>query len=101
MREAIGTLHRLGAVQELAINFGRLANVLALSGDAASAGPLLAKSDAMLEELGATRSWWDRERNDATRQIIGQALDDSAFAQAALEGSRLTVDEAVALALEP
>jgi hypothetical protein len=54
----------------------------------------------MLEELGVTRSWWDRERNDATRQMIGQALDDTAVAQAALQGSRLTVDEAVALALK-
>jgi hypothetical protein len=100
MRDAIETLHQLGATMEVAIDFGRLANVLALRGDGVLAARLMAKSDAMLEELGVTRSWWDIERNDKTREALAALLDPAAVAEAADAGRALDTDEAVAMAME-
>jgi predicted ATPase len=100
LREGIVTFHRLGAVLEVAINLGRLANVLALSGKADVAARLMAKSDGIFEDIGATRSWWDLERNDSTREILRTSLDEGALEEGTRLGRELTVDEAVALALD-
>ncbi|HEV8420553.1 MAG TPA: hypothetical protein VGR13_04285 [Actinomycetota bacterium] len=100
LREAIATFHILGATMEVAINLGRLANVLALAGNGDTAARLMAKSDDLIEELGIARSWWDRERNEKTAEILRTSLAADALDEATREGRRLTPDEAVALALE-
>jgi hypothetical protein len=61
---------------------------------------LLAKSDGMFEDLGATRGWWDSERNDSTREILRTSLDEDALEEGTRLGRELTADEAVALALD-
>jgi predicted ATPase len=101
MRDAIETLDQLGATMEVAMNFGRLANVLALRGDGVLAARLMARSDVMLEELGVTRSWWDVERNDKTRELLAGLLEPTALAAASESGRTMTTDEAVALAVGP
>jgi hypothetical protein len=40
------------------------------------------------------------EMNEETRTIVGPSLDEAAAAKARGEGRKLTVDEAVALALD-
>jgi predicted ATPase len=100
LREAIATLHHLGATMEVAINLGRLANILALAGNGDTAARLLAKSDDLVEELGIVRAWWDRERNEKTAEILRTSLAADALDEATRQGRRLTPDEAVALALE-
>jgi tetratricopeptide (TPR) repeat protein len=101
MRDSIETLHQLGATMEVAINLGRLANVLAHRGDGVVAAGLMAKSDAMLEELGVTRSWWDVERNDKTRALLAGLLEPAALTAASESGRTMTTDEAIALAVGP
>jgi predicted ATPase/class 3 adenylate cyclase len=101
MRDSIETLHELGATMDVAINFGRLASVLALRGDGVLAARLMAKSDAMLEELGVTRSWWDIERNDKTRALLAGLLEPAALTAASESGRTMTTDEAIALAAGP
>ena len=99
MGDALQTLNQLGATQEVALGLGRIANVLALREDGELAARLLAKSDAMMEELGATRSWWDVERNDKTREAIASLLEAPTLTEASAAGRALSTDDAVALAL--
>jgi predicted ATPase len=100
LRDAIAALHHLGATMEVAINLGRLANVLALVGNGDTAARLMAKSDDLMEEMGIARSWWDRDRNEKTREILRTSLAEEALEEATRDGLRLTTDEAVALALD-
>jgi hypothetical protein len=97
--EAIRTLQHLGATLEVAVNLGRLANVLALRGEGELAARLIAKSDAMTEDLGVSRAWWDTERNEKTRALLAGLLEEAALAQATERGRAMSTDEAVAAVL--
>jgi hypothetical protein len=44
--------------------------------------------------------WWAGERNAKTLAIIRTQLDEAAFSEAWEQGRALTLDEAVALALD-
>jgi predicted ATPase len=101
LRDALRTFHEQGAVLEVAINLGRLANILALSGDGELAAQLMGRSDALIEELGVTRAWWDAERNHETRELIAGILEPAALTAASESGRTMTTDEAIALAVGP
>jgi predicted ATPase/class 3 adenylate cyclase len=100
LREAIRIEHGLGSVLELAIDLGRLASVLAVAGRAPEAAQLLSSSEALTEKLGARVPWWAGRRNEQTLATIRTQLDTAAAAKAWEHGQALTVDEAVALALD-
>jgi non-specific serine/threonine protein kinase len=81
----------------------RFARALALRGKAAAAIRLLACADAAFEELevneGQAERWVVR-MNDQTRAIVSASIDEATETAATEEGRKLTVDQAVTLALE-
>jgi tetratricopeptide (TPR) repeat protein len=80
-------------------NLCRSAHALAAAGSAATAARLLGSSEAVFEGIGARPPWLTR-LNDETLVAIREQLDDAAVAEAWEQGRALTVDEAVALALD-
>jgi non-specific serine/threonine protein kinase len=80
-------------------NLCRCAHALAAVGDAVTAAELLGGADAVFEGIGASPPWLAR-MNDQTLAAIREQLDEVAIAEAREHGRALTVDEAVALALE-
>jgi hypothetical protein len=100
LQEAIRIEHRRANLLELAIDFGRLAYVLALSGSARTAVSLLGSSESLMQQVGASVPFWAGERNEKTFASIRTQLDEAALAEALEEGRKLTVDESVALAID-
>jgi hypothetical protein len=100
LREAIRIEHRRGNLLELAIDLGRLASVLTLAGAAATAASLVASSESLTEQVGASVPFWAGERNAKTLGSVRTQIDEAALAEALEDGRKLTFDEAVALALE-
>jgi hypothetical protein len=80
-------------------NLCRCAHALAAEGNAVTAAQLLGGSDAVFEGIGARPPWLAR-MNDQTLAAILEKLEEPAVAEAREHGRALTVDEAVALALE-
>ena len=60
---------------------------------------LLARATALRDEIGYTLESWMTLETDEAFAAIHAHLDDAAFAEAWDQGKRLTLDEAVALAL--
>jgi predicted ATPase/class 3 adenylate cyclase len=92
--------HNHGDVVQTAINLCRLARVLALTGRAATAVRLLACSDTVRGEMGATMPWVVA-MNEETAAIIRSQVDETEFAEEWERGKKLTVEQAVSAALEP
>jgi predicted ATPase len=90
----------LGSLHDLAQSLCRSASTFAvLPGKAATATRLLSCFDAMQERIGVSEAWTAR-MNEKTLSTIRARLDESAFAEAWEQGRALTIDDAVALALE-
>ncbi|HZB02323.1 MAG TPA: tetratricopeptide repeat protein [Actinomycetota bacterium] len=79
----------------------RFARALALRNEPAAAARLLAAWEAAFEELGMDLGAenWIAEMNEPTRVAIATALGDEVAAAEAAKGRRLSVDDAVALAV--
>jgi len=86
-------------VPSIAFNLCRFARLYAVEGKAWTATTLLSGADALLEEIGARPSWLAK-MNDETRTTIHTQLDETTFADAWEQGTALTLDEVLALALE-
>jgi predicted ATPase/class 3 adenylate cyclase len=85
-----------------AILLCRFARALALKAERAPALRLLACWEASFEELGIDPNkteGWLMEMNEETRRRLGTSFAEAAASEARDEGRKLTVDEAVALAL--
>ena len=80
-------------------NLCRCAHALAAVGEEVTAAQLLGGSEAVFEAIGASPPWLAR-MNEQTLAAIREQLAEPAFAEARDQGRALTVDEAVALALE-
>ena len=78
----------------------RFARALALAGRSFDAARLIACAQAGFEELGVNVGSWIEEINDKTLELVRADLDAAALERAQEEGSRLSADEAIALALE-
>jgi predicted ATPase/class 3 adenylate cyclase len=93
-------LHReLGDPLESAFDLARFAIVLRIEGAAEAAIQLIACYEAVCEEIGVHVPW-ATEMNEETVALLRPQLDATAFAAAWEQGSSLTLDEGVALALE-
>jgi predicted ATPase/class 3 adenylate cyclase len=90
----------LGNVIFVAVDLARFAAIRAHEGKAETAAQLLAKSEVMHEEIAWTPESWVAEEREKTRAVIRTQLDEAAFAESWEQGRTLTLDEAVALALE-
>jgi hypothetical protein len=77
----------------------RFAHTLAGAGQAETAARLVACAESLREEIGGSHSWV-AELNAKTLTGLRTRLDDAELAPILEQGSRLTVDEAVALALD-
>jgi tetratricopeptide (TPR) repeat protein len=100
LQESIRIANEMGDRLNLAISLGRLANLLALTGDSRRSAKLLASSQHLTEELGATGFWWAHERNEKTAAMLLEQLGEEPFARATNEGSALSANAATALALK-
>jgi predicted ATPase len=77
----------------------RLALGLALKGEAVAAVRLLACADVRFEELEVGAEPWVVRMNEQTLEMARSSVDEATAAAATEEGRKLTVDEAVELAL--
>jgi tetratricopeptide (TPR) repeat protein len=90
---------RLRDVLDTAVDLCRFAAVLARQRQAATAARLLAGFESLDDEVGIRRSGV-AELNEATLAAIRTQLDDAAIAEAWQRGRKLSVGEAVAVALD-
>jgi hypothetical protein len=98
-REGIRSDHARGETLEVAIDMGRLASTLVLMGQARDTARLLGASAALTESMGIARAWWDVKRNEETIAQLRQQLGEEELAAATEQGRRLSLEDAVALAL--
>ena len=90
----------LGSLQRIAQSLCRSAGTLAvIVGEADTAARLLSCFEALREQIGVSEAWVAR-MNEQTLSAIRARLDEGAFAEAWEQGRAMTIDEAVALALE-
>jgi len=90
---------RVGETFETSVNLSRFAGALARLGKPDPAARLLSRAEALREESGAAPAQWLAALNEGTLSELRRRLDDAAFSEAWAQGSKLTVEEAVALAL--
>jgi ATP/maltotriose-dependent transcriptional regulator MalT len=99
LRESLPILVHLDDRLGVGENLARFARVFAVAGRAEAATELLAGLEALYQETGGGVLAWVAELNEETLDLIRGALGEQALAQAFDRGRRLTVDDAVALAL--
>jgi tetratricopeptide (TPR) repeat protein len=82
----------------IATTLGEFGEMFALRGDAVTAAKIVAASQTMRVSMGSGTPWVSA-MNERTLAALRDQLDEDAIARAWDEGTRMTVDEAVALAL--
>jgi predicted ATPase len=85
---------------EVVANVCRFARALALRGRHEAAAKLLGAGDALYAKAGVTMSYWVVDMNDVTSALVREQLGETGFAEAWEAGLVLTLDEAIALALQ-
>lgn len=99
LRESLRIHRDVGDLLDTAVDLCRFAVVLACEGKVGPAARLLSSLDALGEEIGGRRSWVT-EMSEETLATIRTQLDEAALAEAWEQGRALTLDAAVALALD-
>jgi predicted ATPase/DNA-binding SARP family transcriptional activator len=99
LAESIRIVSDLAELPMLAAIVCEFAACLTADGRVRQAARLLGCSEALYEELGAGGRAWLTQMNERTLATIRTELDEAALAKIWQEGRRLTVDEAVSLAL--
>jgi predicted ATPase len=99
LREELRLKRDLGDPIETAIGLCHAARTIAELGNVKTAARLISCYEALSEEIGGSYPWVARV-NEETLPIIRAELDTADFAIAWRQGSRLTADEALALALD-
>jgi tetratricopeptide (TPR) repeat protein len=89
----------LGSRRGVAQQLCRCAAALAIGGRAETAAQLLACSEALHDEMGASILPYLAAENENTLAVIRSQVDAETFAKARERGLRMSADEAVALAL--
>ena len=99
LKESLRIYRDLDIRGGIAENLCHFADVLVAEGRAEMAARLLSRVEVLGEEVGGVPSWVG-EMNEKTLTTIRAQLDEAAFAEAWERGQALSVDEAVALALD-
>jgi predicted ATPase/class 3 adenylate cyclase len=99
LKESLQISRDFGDPSAIADTLGYFAAVLVTARRAEEAARLLASAEALHEEFGSSGAWPAKENDEALGRIRAQ-LEETAFAEAWAQGRALTVDEAVALALD-
>jgi predicted ATPase/class 3 adenylate cyclase len=89
----------LGNLVFVGVDLARFAAIRTHEGKAQEAARLLARAAALHEEIGWTPESWAAEEFQEARASVRAQLDEAAFAEAWARGRSLTLDQAVALAL--
>lgn len=98
-REAITIEHGRGQLLDVGIDLARLASAVVRAGRAREAAQLLGASASIAESIGSETPWWAVKRNEETIGLLWEHLSQAEFDAAVEEGRRLSLEEAVALAL--
>ena len=98
LTESLRMKRDLGNVTEIAIGLCGAARAITALGTVRTAVRLISCVEAMREEIGGGEAWLAR-MNDETLGTIRKQLDEAAFAEAWEQGRKLTVDEAVTIAV--
>jgi predicted ATPase/class 3 adenylate cyclase len=99
-RDALRIHVELGATHHLFDSLSRIANTHAHAGRSALAATLLSASVALQDEAGMPVPLYLTRDREKLLGVLHEQLDDAAFAAAWAKGAALTLDEAIALALE-
>ena len=99
LSDAFRIFRDLGDRFHTAATLSQVASILAVTERERAAALLLARAEVLREEVGIAPVWL-KKTIDETLAALHAHLDDAAFAEAWEEGRALTLDEAVALALE-
>jgi hypothetical protein len=100
-RDSLRILRDLGDVQHTLDSLGRIANTHVRMGRGRLAAELLSASLALHEEAGVKVPLYQQRRNEEMLELLHAQLDAAAFDDAWEAGTKLSLDEAVALALRP
>jgi predicted ATPase len=96
--EALRITHDLEMPRQIVESLSRFAQTLAGAQRAVTAARLVAAAESLRNEIGGSHSWV-ADTNEETLNELRAQLDSSTLAEALEQGRRLTVDEAVSLAL--
>ena len=99
LAESTRIYQELGDPFWVATNLCRFALALALDARPFDAVQLLASAEACFDEIGRFVDAWIVAMNDLTRERVHSQLDNAAFNEAWELGARLSLDQAVTLAL--
>ncbi|MEP7224323.1 MAG: adenylate/guanylate cyclase domain-containing protein [Actinomycetota bacterium] len=99
LKEALSINRDDGIPLGIAENLCTFAMFLVAEGRAETAARLLSRAEALSDEIGGVSSWAGR-MNEKTLASIQAQLDEASFAEAYEQGRALTINEAVALALD-
>jgi predicted ATPase len=99
-RQMLRIVVEVGDVQHTLDHLGRIALNHARAGRAELAARLLAASLALHDEMGLAVPLYQRRRNEEILALIHAELDEASFEKAWKAGQKLSIDEAVALALD-
>jgi predicted ATPase len=97
--EGLGIRRDEGDVEHQLDGLSRVAFIYARADRAKEAATLLSSSIHLHEELGMLVPLFQEKRNEETLHILQEQIDEAAFEKAWEDGRKLTLDEAVALAL--
>jgi predicted ATPase len=98
-REGLRIRRDEGDVQHMLDSISRLAAIHARAGRLVTASQLLSSSLNLHEQRGMQVPLYQEQRNEGTLELTRDGLDDAVLAEAWEHGARLTLDEALALAL--
>jgi predicted ATPase/DNA-binding SARP family transcriptional activator len=99
-RQALELKRALGARRQIAITLEDLAAVAAAEGNAMRAARLLGAAAAIREEIGTPQAIPERNATEQAVAEVRAALSEQAWAAAFIGGQALSVDQAIAYALE-
>ena len=101
LRESTRVYGEIGDLSMIATNLCRFALAWAVDAKPLEGAQMLARAEALFEEAGRVINPWIVRMNDLTRATVRTLLDEAAFADACEQGRQLTLDEALALVLDP
>ncbi len=99
-RESIKMEVELGTKYYIVLSFACLSGIIAMRGHPSQAAILLGASEGLLQTMGATLQPADKIEVDGYRVVIRELLDEKSFEAALAEGTDMTFEQAVSIALE-
>lgn len=100
LEESLAIHRRVGDRLDAAVDLCRYAGAITGSGRAQTAARLLSGFESWHDDVGPLRRSWVAELNRSTLAAVRTQLGEAAFAEAWDDGRRLTVQEAITLALD-